>query len=175
MRHAHSTSAAARGRLDDHRVLDLLRDPQRDLFIVDGAVAARNRRHLRFARQLLARDLVADRRHRLDRRADEFDPAAPANLREVVVLSQESITRMDRLHVGDLGGGNDPRDVEVRLGGRRVADADRLVRQLQVRRVLVRGGIDHRRLHAHLAAGADDPQCDLAPVCDEDLRKHVSC
>ena len=40
---------------------------------------------------------------------------------------QEAVAGMDRLDVGDLGGGDDARDVEVALGGRRPADADRLV------------------------------------------------
>ena len=37
---------------------------------------------------------------------------------------------------------------------------------------LVGGGIDHRRLNAHLAAGADDPQGDFAAIGYEDLGKH---
>ena len=108
----------------------------------------------------------------LTRRADELDLAAAADLGEVGVLGEEAVAGMNRLHVGDLGGGDDARDVEIGLGRRGGADADRLVGQLQIRRVLVGGGIDDGRLDAQLAAGADDPQGDLAAVGDEDLGEH---
>ena len=65
-------------------------------------------------------------------------------------------------------------DVQVALGRRRLADADRLVGELEVRGVGVGGGIDARRLDAQLAAGADDPQGDLAAVGDEDSENIVA-
>ena len=123
-------------------------------------------------RQPLALDLVAHRRHRLDRRADELDLAAAADLGEVVVLGEKPVAGMNRLHVGDFRGRDDARDVQVRLRRRRFADADRLVRQLQIRRLPVGSGINDGRLDAHFAAGADDPQCDFSAVGDEDLREH---
>jgi hypothetical protein len=79
---------------------------------------------------------------------------------------------MNRLHVRDLRGGDDARDVEVRIRRRRVADADRLVGELQIRGVLIGGRVNDARLHAQLAAGADDPQGNLTSVCDQDLREH---
>jgi hypothetical protein len=76
---------------------------------------------------------------------------------------------MDCLDIGHLGGGDDPVDLEVALARGRGADADRLVGQFQVGRVLVGRRVNDGGLDAHLAASADDSQGDLAPVCDEDL------
>jgi hypothetical protein len=121
---------------------------------------------------LLALDLVAQRLHGGDRRADELDLAAAAHLGEVVLLAQEPVARVDGLDVGDLGRGHDAVDAEVALVGRGVADADLLIRQVQVGGVGVGRGVHDGRLDAHLAAGPDDPQGDLAAVGYEDLGEH---
>ena len=57
------------------------------------------------------------------------------------------------------------------LRGRR-ADADGLVGQLDVARVLVGLRVHGDRLDAHLAGGLDDPAGDLAPVGDQDFLEH---
>jgi hypothetical protein len=88
--------------------------------------------------------------------------------REVRALGEEAVARVDRVDVGDLRRGDEARDVEVRLACRARADADRAVGELQVRRVLVRGGIHADGLDAELLAGADDAEGDLAAVGDQD-------
>ena len=92
-----------------------------------------------------------------------------ADLGEVVVLREEAVAGMDRLTSAISAAEMMRGDVEVALGRRRVADADRLVGELQVRGVAVGGGVDDDRLDAHLAAGADDAQGDLTAVGDQDL------
>ena len=77
---------------------------------------------------------------------------------------------MDGVGAAGDGGRDDVGDREVRLRGRGVADADGLVRQLDVEAVLVGGGVDGDSGEAELLAGADDADGDLAAVCDEDLR-----
>ena len=79
---------------------------------------------------------------------------------------------MDRLGVGDFGGADDRRDVEVARRRRRRADADRLVGEPHVLRLGVGLGMDDHRLDAQLAAGALDAQRDLAAVGDQDLFEH---
>ena len=106
------------------------------------------------------------------RRADELEVAAPADLGEVRVLAQEAVAGVDRLDVGDLGGGDEPGDVQVAVGARRLADADRAVGQLQVGGVAVGLRVDGDDLDAQLLAGADDPQRDLAAVGHQDPLKH---
>src|SRR6266850_1668618 len=79
---------------------------------------------------------------------------------------------MDRLRVGDLRGRDDAADVQITLAAPRGPDADVLVGEAHVERVLIGLRVDGHRLHAELAAGVDDPQGDLAPVGDEDLLEH---
>ena len=62
--------------------------------------------------------------------------------------------------------------VEVAVGAARRPDADGLVGEAHVQRVLVRLGVDGDRLDAELAAREDDPQGDFATVGDQDLLKH---
>ena len=107
------------------------------------------------------------------RRADELDLAVAADLGEVGVLRQEAVAGMDGLDVGDLGGADDARDVQVALGGRRPG------RCRWPRRPASRYGAPRSAslktatdLDAQVAAGADDPQGDLAAIGYQDALEH---
>ena len=105
--------------------------------------------------------------------ADELDVAGLADLGEVGALGQEPVAGMDRVGAGDLGGADDRRHVQVAVGAARRADADVLVGEPDVQRVLVGLGVDGDGLDAELAAGADDAQRDLAAVGDQDFLEHA--
>ena len=105
---------------------------------------------------------------------DEGDLAALADLGELGVLGQEAVARVDGVGAGDLGRGDDARDVQVALARRRRPDADLLVGEAHVQRLAVGLGVDGDGADAELLAGADDPQRDLAAVGDQDLAEHVS-
>ena len=62
------------------------------------------------------------------------------------------------------------RHASPHLAAGRGADADGLVGELHVQRVLVGVRVHRDRLQAHLLAGADDAHRDLAPVRNEHLR-----
>jgi hypothetical protein len=123
---------------------------------------------------LAARELVAQQTHGLGAGADELDVAVAADLGEVGVLGEEAVAGVDGVDVGDLGGGDDPVDPQIRLGGRSRPDADRPIGERQPRAVGVRLGVHAHRLHAQLAGGADDPQRYLTPVGDQDACKHAA-
>ena len=80
---------------------------------------------------------------------------------------------MDRVGAGDLGGADDRRHVQVAVEAPRRADADVLVGEAHVQRVLVGLRVDRDRLDAELAARADDAQRDLAAVRDQDLIENI--
>ena len=63
------------------------------------------------------------------KRKKEGDARAPG------VLRQEAVARVDRLRAAARGGGEEVGDVEVRLAGGRLADADGLVGELVLFRV----------------------------------------
>ena len=74
---------------------------------------------------------------------------------------------MDRIGVGDFGGGNNCRNIEIAIarGGR--ADANGLVGEPDVHRICIGGGMDRNRLNAHFMRSAVDTQRDFAPVGDQ--------
>ncbi len=74
---------------------------------------------------------------------------------------------MDRVDVGDLGGADDARDVQVALIAVGRADTDRFARQMDVGSVAVGFGVDSDGLDAHLVAGADHAKRDFASIGDE--------
>src|SRR5262249_36253232 len=87
---------------------------------------------------------------------------------------QEAVAGMDGLRVGDLGSGDDARDVQVALGRRGWADADGIVGELEVRRIAIGLAVDDHAFDAEVLAGADDAQSDFASVRDQDALEHAS-
>jgi len=100
-------------------------------------------------------------------RPDEDQPVRLDDLGEFGVLREEAVSGVDRIRARNLRGGDDVGDVEIRIGGRRRPDADRLVRQPDVHRIGVRGGMHRDGLDPHLMAGAMDAERDLAAVGDQ--------
>ncbi len=171
---AHAAAAAARRRLEDHRVADLGGHPLRLLQVGQRLAAARQHRHPGVGRGLPRLGLVAHQPDAGRRRPDPAEVALLEHLGEVGVLGQEAVARVDGVGAGDLGRGDDAGDVEVALLRRRRPDADRLVGVEHVQRLAVGGAVDRHRLDAQLAAGVHHPQGDLAPVGHQDLLEHVA-
>src|SRR5690606_18296129 len=126
----------------DHGVPDVACDADGVVLGLDLALAAGRGGHFVFVGQVLAGDLVAQQLHRLDAGADELDIAGTADLGEVGVFRKEAVARVDGVDIGNLGGADDARDIEVAFRRGRRADADRLVGQVDMRGVAVGGGID---------------------------------
>ena len=171
---AHSLSAAARRRLDDHRKADLLRELERFVDVLHRTGRSRHDRHADGGHRLARRGLVAHHANLVAGRPDERDVRRDADVGELGVLGEKAVAGMDRVGAGDLGGGDDARNVEIRLARRRRADADVVVGEAHVQRFAIGLGVDGDRLHAELAAGADDAQRDLAAIGDQDLVEHSS-
>jgi hypothetical protein len=171
---AHPASAAAGHRLDDHRVADVLGDLDRLLLAVHRAVTARQHRDAGLLHRAAGARLVPHQLDDVGVGADEADVTRLAHFRQVGALGQEPISRVNRVGAGDFGGADDRRDVQVAVDAARRTDADVLVGEADVQRVLVGLGVDSHRLDAELATGDDDPKRDLAAVGDEDFFKHES-
>jgi hypothetical protein len=169
---AHALATAAGGRLDDHGKADLLRELERLVRVLHGARRPRHDRHAHRRHRLARGGLVAHHADLLRRGADERDVGRGAGFRELRVLGQEAVARVDRVGAGDLGGRDDARDAQVRVARRRGADAHVVVGEAHVQGLAVRLGVDGDGLDAQLAARADDAQGDLAAVGDEDFLEH---
>ena len=162
--HPHAFAAAARRRFDDDRIADLFGGFDGVGNILDQPFASGHDRHARGDHGRFGGVLVAHLVDHLSRWADELDIRGVAHLREIGVLGKEAVAGMDRVGVGDFGGGDDPRNIEVALSRKRRPDADRLVGIPHVKGVGVGGRIDGHRADAHFAAGVHDPQGDLPTV-----------
>ena len=79
---------------------------------------------------------------------------------------------MNSIGVGNLGRRNERRNVEVALpaGGR--SNAHGLVGEAHVQALLIGRGIHGHRLNAHLAAGTNNAEGNLAPVGNQDFLEH---
>src|SRR5690606_16766247 len=112
--HAHATPATAAGRLDDDRIADVAPDAQ-DLGRVfrQGAVGAGYAGYAGNLHGVLGGNLVAHQADGFGARADEGEAGLFDALGEIGVFRQKAITGVDGFGVGDFGGGDDARDVQV--------------------------------------------------------------
>ena len=119
-------------------------------------------------REVAGPDLVTERVDDGRRRPDEDESRVLDRARERRPFRQEPVSRMDRLDPVGEGRLDDRLDPEVALGRRRWTDADGDVGLLDVQGAGIGVAVDGDRFHAHLVAGADDPDGDLAAVGDQD-------
>ena len=173
MRDAHALAAAAGGRLDHHRIADLVGDAHRGVVVLDDAEMAGNGRDLGGGRRLLRFDLVAHGGDRPGVRADEHDAGFRQRRREGLTLGEEAVAGVHRLGTGRLAGGDDLVDDEIALGRGRRADRNGGIRHLDVQRILVGVGVDGDGLDPHPAGGLDDPAGDFAAVGDQNALEHT--
>ena len=170
---AHAASTATRDGLDDHRQPELARDLEGLFLAVNRSIAAGQDRHPGLLHGAPRPGLVAEQADHVRRGPDEADVARLADFGEVGALGEESVSRVDRVGAGDLGGAEDRRHAQVAVGAAGRSDADVFVGKANVQRVLVGFGVDRDGLDAQFAAGIDDPQRNFTPVSDQNLLEHV--
>ena len=98
--HAHALAAAARRRLDQHRVADALRLGEGVLVVAEHAVRARDRRQAVAGQQPARASFEANRSSTVGRRPDERQVVGADDLGEALVLGQEAVARVDRVAAG---------------------------------------------------------------------------
>ena len=150
----HPAAASARGRLDHERKADALR------------IALLDDRDADAPSDVLRRELVAAGAERLRGRADEDEPGGLDRLGEGRALGQEAVTGMDR------AGARLPGGADVLLGLEVPGDLDRLVRASARAASRRRRARRRRPCRSRAAAGAEDPDGDLAAVGHEQLLDH---
>src|SRR5579871_1361926 len=79
---------------------------------------------------------------------------------------------MDGVRAGDVGGADDVGRVEIAVFGGRRADADRLIRPVDMQGIGIGGRVDGDGLDAQLFARADDADGDLAAIGNQNLFEH---
>ena len=170
---AHAASAAARRGLHDHRKADLPRPLHRLAVGSDDSIRARQNRHARLLHRGARFFFFAHQPHHFRPRPDELDAAGLAHFGEVGVLRQQSVAGMDRIHVGDLRRADDRRNVQIAQRQLRRPDADGLVGKAHGQRIAVGLAVNGDRADAQFLARANDAQCNLSAIRNQDLLKHV--
>src|SRR5262249_53823060 len=170
---AHATPAATCRGLDQHRITDPPGFFDRSLFVFDQALAAGRDRDARGLHRSLGLRFVAHYPDDFGRRADESDVAFAADLGEMRILGEKSVSGMNRVNVEDFGGSDDLRDVQVALRRRRRPDAPSLVRELDVQGVAVGLGMHGDGFDAEFTTGQDDPAGDFTTIGDKDFFEHM--
>ncbi len=115
--------------------------------------------------------LAAHDRHRLGARPDERQAAVGARLREVLVLRQKPVARVDQRRARPFGDVNDLVDAEITLGRRTRTEVMRFVGEPHVQRIAIAVGVHGDGTEPHLAAGADHADGDLAAIGDQDFHE----
>ena len=169
---SHPLPSAACAGLDHDRIPDLPGHLQRLAFVGHRSFRTGNDRDAGGAHRLAGDGLVPHGANLVRRGPHEHQIGAVADLRELRVLGQEAVSRVHRLRTGDLGGGNDPSRLQVRLSGAGRPDADGFVGEADMQRLPVRLRIDGDRRNVELAARPHDAQRDFSPVRDQQLAEH---
>ena len=167
---AHALAAAARARLEQHRVADLRGRQRQRLVVQAGPVGSGHHGHARLGHGLLGPDLVAHGFDGRRRRADEHDPGRLAGRGERRVLRQEAVAGVDGLRAGPPGRADHGVHRQV---GRRRAQVHGQVGQGHVRRGRVRVGVHGHGPDAEPPQGPDHPAGDLAPVGHQHGAEHA--
>ena len=168
----HAATATAGDGFDHHWKSDFAGNAQRLGLAINRAIAAGRDRNASLAGAIAGGIFVTHEADRLRRGTDELDVATGANLGEMRVLRQKSITRVNRIGIADLGRADDAVDLEVALGTHGRPDANGLVGELHMEAVDVGLGINGHRLHAQFLAGANDTKGYFAAIGDQDFFKH---
>ena len=169
---SHAAPAAARLGLEDHRETDLLGPVLRLFHPGKNAVGAGKNRHFSLLHRLARLLLFAHQTGDLGRRTDKLDVRGAADLGEVGVLAQQPVAGMNRFHIGDLGGRDHGRHIQVAVGQPRRTDADGFVGEAHVQRVAVRLAVDGDGANAQLATGIENAQRDFAAIGNQNFTEH---
>ena len=171
-RRAHPAAAPAGGGFDHHRETDLLGDLEGLGLGLDDALGAGSHRNAKFRRGGAGLVLVPHHRDDAGGGTDELHVAALAELGEPRIFGKESVARVDRVDIGDLGGREDRLHVQVGVGAFGGPDADGIVGEMDVHRVHIRLGVDRGGAHPEFFGGANDAQGDFAAVRYENVLEH---
>src|SRR5687768_12018728 len=120
----HPASPTAGGGLQNDGESDLSRDVERLIHRMERAITSRKNRHTALLRHLPGLGLIAHESDRFGGRTNECETTFTQDLGKMGILSEKSVSGMDRIGAGDFGGSNDARYVQVTQAGGCGPDAD---------------------------------------------------
>jgi hypothetical protein len=129
---AHAASTAARRGLENDRKADQPGPGKRFLLILQHAFGAGQDGDLGFLHRLASFVLLPHEAHGFGSGADELDVRSAANLGEVCILTQKTVSRMNGIDIGDFRGGDHGGHVQITLCRPRRANADGFIGKANV-------------------------------------------
>ncbi len=167
----HTATTTAGNGLDDDGITDGVGDIADVGCAAGGLRAAGEQGQASLAHQRPRHAFVSERRHHSRRGTDENQTVLRADLGEIRILGQKSVTGMDGIGLRHLSRFYDGGDIAVAAPWRRRPDTHGLVGVSPDDGIGVRGRIDGDCPDAELTACPGDPQRDLASVRDENFLK----
>src|SRR5262249_32705067 len=103
--------------------------------------------------------------------SDKTQAGSLADLREMRVLAEKAVARVNRVGIRDFRGADDGWNVEIAACAFGRSDTDCFVGEAHRQTVPVRFGVNGYRADPQFLAGAYHPKGDLSTICDEDFLK----
>src|SRR5579883_1503857 len=170
----HTTASTASHGFDDDRKPNRFGNLTRLINILYNAIGAADNGHTCFTHRVLSAGLIPHGLDHIRFGADEDETGSVADIRELGILRQEAISRMDRLCIRKMRRTYDARNIKVTLSTGSGADTDRFIGKTNVKRMAVSFGINGDGLHAHFATRTNNTKGDLAAIGYEDFIEHSS-
>src|SRR5258706_6659221 len=154
MHNAHAAAATASRSLDDDRVADLACNLDDFLRLLrQCTLAAWHNGNARLDHCVLGADLVAHQANGVGARTNKHESAFLHPFGKIGVLRPAAITWMDSFGVGYLGCADDRRNIEITIGGRGRADANRFIGKPHVFGFGIGDGMDRNGFESQISAG----------------------
>ena len=170
--HAHASTAATQGGLDEQRIADVRRFRAQPLIALVIAEVTRDHRNSRIDCALLCLRLGSHDPYHIRRGADEGDIRTLACLGKRRILRKKAIARMQCVGAAILRYLHQTLDVKITLERRCGPEAIRFVRHFHMHRIRVRIGIHRDGRDPETLGSAHDPTCDFSAVGDDELLEH---
>src|ERR1700733_14574115 len=168
----HAAATTPGGRLNDHRESHLA-CPLDSLAVgSDNSIGTGKDWHSRPFHCGASLLLLAHQPCNLGPGADELDPAHLAYFCEIRIFCQQTVSRMDGFHIRDLGRADYGRNVQITQCQLGRSDANGLIGKTNRQRIAVGLAVNRDRANAQLLACADNAQCNLSAIGNQDLLKH---
>ena len=170
--HTHASSATPKGRLDDQGEAYFLGELESHIAIGDRILRARQRGDVQLLGQAPCGRLIPHHLQQFGSRAHENDPGSSAGTGELGVLTQKTITRVDKLSPLLTRQRHDTRDVQIG-SHRALALAYQVsfigLEPMHTHPILL--GVDRQSAQTELGRRAENSHGDLASIGHEELFK----
>ncbi len=134
---SHSFASAPRDGFDHDGIADFFRGFDRFLLGSYRAIASRGNGDSGLAGIFSREGFISHSADRFGRGTDEADVAGLANFGEVGVFGEESVARVNGVHVSNFGGGDDSVDFQITLSAGAWPNTDGFIGGLDVEGVVI--------------------------------------